>query len=82
MIKTELENTPPAELLKFCMRLVRFKKENKELLTYLLFEAGNEQEYVKSVNEMLGELFLTVNKKNVFFAKKTFENCKDCQPLY
>ena len=70
-LKTELENTPPPELLKFCLRLVKFKKENKELLTYLLFDANDEQEYVKSVNELLGELFLTVNKKNIYFAKKT-----------
>ena len=70
-LKTELENTPPAELLKFCLRLVKFKKENKELLTYLLFDANDEQEYVKSVNELLRELFLTVNRKNIYFAKKT-----------
>ena len=70
-IKTELENTPPAALLQYCLRLVKFKKENKELLTYLLFEADDEAGYVKSVNELLAELFLTVNKSNLYFAKKT-----------
>lgn len=70
-IKTELERTPPQALLQYCLRLVKFKKENKELMTYLLFEAGDESSYVKSVHELLGELFLTVNKTNVYFAKKT-----------
>ncbi len=70
-IKTVLENTPPSVLLQYCLRLVKFKKENKELLTYLLFEAGNEAAYVQSVNELLGELFLDVNKTNLYFAKKT-----------
>ena len=70
-IKTELENTPNDVLLDICMRLTKFKKENKELLTYLLFEQGNEQSYVASINVLLDELFETVNKTQLYFAKKT-----------
>jgi hypothetical protein len=70
-IKTELENTPSDVLLDLCMRLTKFKKENKELLTYLLFEQGNEQSYVASINVLLDELFETVNKTQLYFAKKT-----------
>ncbi len=70
-IKTELENTPPEKLLELCLRLTKFKKENKELLTYLLFEEGNEASYVASVKEVLNELFDTVNKTQLYFAKKT-----------
>ena len=44
-IKQELVNFKTAELTSLCLRLVRFKKENKELLTYLLFEAQDEQVY-------------------------------------
>ncbi len=70
-IKTELENTPPEKLLELCLRLTKFKKENKELLTYLLFEEGNEQAYVASVKTILDKLFETVNKTQLYFAKKT-----------
>jgi len=70
-IKTELENLPPAMLLDLCLKLTKFKKENKELLTYLLFEAHDEKSYVQSVKEILDELFLTVNKTQLYFAKKT-----------
>ncbi|MCY7291908.1 MAG: hypothetical protein LH615_06965 [Ferruginibacter sp.] len=70
-IKVELENTPPDVLLELCLKLTKFKKENKELLTYLLFEESNEQLYVKAVKEMLDELFTTVNKTQLYFAKKT-----------
>lgn len=70
-IKTELENTPPEKLLEICLCLTKFKKENKELLTYLLFEEGNEQSYVASVKQVLNELFETVNKTQLYFAKKT-----------
>jgi len=69
-IKTELESLPAAELLRLALRLTKFKKENKELLTYLLFEASDEQSYVRSVNEMLDELFAEVNTKSIYIAKK------------
>ena len=40
-IKKELEQRSNTELLSFCLRLAKFKKENKELLTFLLFEADD-----------------------------------------
>ena len=70
-IKVELENAPPDVLLELCLRLTKFKKENKDLLTYLLFEESNENLYVTSVKELLDELFTTVNKTQLYFAKKT-----------
>ncbi len=70
-IKVELENAPPDVLLELCLKLTKFKKENKELLTYLLFEESNEPLYVHSVKEMLDVLFATVNKTQLYFAKKT-----------
>ena len=42
-IKQELLTLKPAELVELCLRLAKFKKENKELLNYLLFEAQDEQ---------------------------------------
>ena len=70
-IKIELENISSATLLELCLKLTKFKKENKELLTYLLFERHDEKAYVGSVKEILDELFLTVNKSQLYFAKKT-----------
>lgn len=70
-IKTELENVPSSLLLELCLKITKFKKENKELLTYLLFEAHDEKSYVVGVKELLDELFLTVNKTQLYFAKKT-----------
>lgn len=70
-IKSALENAPQEVLLGLCLRLVKSKKENKELLNYLLFEADDEQRYVRVVNDVLDELFTTVNTANIYFAKKT-----------
>jgi hypothetical protein len=92
-IKTELENTAPQQLLELCLRLTKFKKENKELLTYLMFEESDEQSYVNSVKIVLDELFETVNKTQLYFAKKTirkivrtatkyikYSDCKTTEP--
>jgi hypothetical protein len=70
-IKQELIQLPPSKLTDICLRLARFKKENKELISYLLFEAGDENGYVQSVKIEIDELFETVNKTNVYLAKKT-----------
>jgi hypothetical protein len=70
-IKQELATVKPARLLELCLRLARFKKENKELLTYLLFEAHNEQAYADGIKKEIDELFETINVSHLYFAKKT-----------
>ena len=70
-IKQELATIKPAALVELCLRLAKFKKENKELLTYLLFEAHNEEEYVKSVKQEIDDLFTDMNKTHLHFAKKS-----------
>lgn len=70
-IKQELLNCKPAETVELCLRLSRFKKENKELLTYLLFEAHNEEGFVRSVKNEIDELFSDINQSQLYFAKKS-----------
>jgi len=71
-ISQELLNLTPKELRDLCLRLSRFKKENKELLTYLLFESSDESGYVESVKKEIDLQFDKVNKKSYYFIKKTF----------
>ncbi len=70
-IKQELLTLKAAELASLCLRLARFKKENKELLTYLLFEAMDEESYIKGIKLEIEELFSTINLSQLYFAKKT-----------
>ena len=70
-LKHELKTLTPAQLVDLCLHLSKYKKENKELLTYLLFEADNEAAYVKNVKEMVTELFGDVNMSSIYLAKKT-----------
>ncbi len=70
-IKTELSYASQAELLELCLRLTKFKKENKELLTYLLFEASDEEGFIQTVQDEADELFSQINTNSYFYMKKT-----------
>ena len=70
-IKQELNELKQQELVAICQRLARFKKENKELLTYILFESHNEQGYVEGIKGEIDDLIGTINKSHIYFAKKT-----------
>ena len=70
-IKQELSSLKPAALMELCLRLARFKKENKELLTYLLFEAHNERGYVESIKKEMDDLFAEINRSHLYYAKKS-----------
>ncbi|HZX75327.1 MAG TPA: hypothetical protein VFE57_12950 [Cyclobacteriaceae bacterium] len=52
------------------MRLAKYKKENKELLTYLLFEAQDERSFVAGVKEEINDLFQDL-PTNTYYLKKT-----------
>jgi len=71
-LKDELKNLSPAELRELCLQLARFKKENKELLTYLLFEASDESIYILNVKQEVDEQFGMINKKTPYLIKKSF----------
>jgi hypothetical protein len=70
-IKQELKGLSGAKLVELCLRLARFKKENKELLTFLLFEADDLETYLQNVKEAVNEQFREVNTTSMYFAKKT-----------
>jgi hypothetical protein len=70
-IKQELLTTKPADLAELCLRLARFKKENKELLTYLLFEAHDEESYVNGIKKEIDEEIAEINRSQLYFAKKS-----------
>jgi len=69
-LNQELINRTPKELRDLCLRLSRFKKENKELLTYLLFESSDEESYIKSVKVHIDEQFGLVNRKSYYYIRK------------
>lgn len=69
-IKQELKALPPAEVLELCLRLARAKKENKELLTFLLFEAHDLAGYIHQLKALIDEGLAASNKNNLYILKK------------
>lgn len=70
-IKRELELLDLKQIEALCLRLARFKQENKELLTYLLFEAHHEQDYVEQVKREITEESQAIPNLNPYYAKKS-----------
>ncbi len=70
-IKQELQTLSPARLTELCLRLARFKKDNKELLTYLLFEAGDETSYIDQIKKEIDGEFEGLPKPNLYLTKKS-----------
>ena len=70
-IKKEIKQRPHEELVELCLQLSKFKKENKELLTYLLYEAHDEDMYIAGVKEEVEEMFTEVNTDTFYYMKKT-----------
>jgi transcription-repair coupling factor (superfamily II helicase) len=70
-IKRELLSLDAETLSALCLRLAKYKKENKELLTYLIFEAHDENAYIEAVKEETNDLFGTLPDRNTYLIKKT-----------
>ena len=61
-LKKALVRLDHGDLLDACLSLARFKKDNKELLTYLLFLSEDEQGFVDSLCDAIDDQFsLTPN---------------------
>jgi len=69
-LKKELQGRSQSDLVELCLKLSKFKKENKELLTYLLYESDNEQQYIINVKNEIDLQFLEINRKSTYIVQK------------
>ena len=65
ILKKELKSKSDEELLAICLRLGRYKKENKYVMHYVLLEADNEIGYVEQIKEDISECFESINYNNL-----------------
>lgn len=70
-LKKEIQHLSQTELIEAVLVLSKFKKENKELLTYLLFEASNEERFIEGVKNEITTEFSTINCNSYFYMKKS-----------
>lgn len=68
-LKKELLGLSVHDLTDICLRLAKYKKENKELLTYLLFDSSNPMQYAEEVKLFLLEDFKTMQKHYYYSTK-------------
>lgn len=71
VLQKELKERSSQEIIDICMRIAKYKKENKELLNYLLFEAFDEENYKQMLKNEIEEEFAEINLSSVYFAKKS-----------
>lgn len=71
-VKKELQSLDPKQLAEICITLARYKKDNKEYLDFLLFEAANKEEYITRLKEQIDEDFMLARGQgNLYYTKKT-----------
>lgn len=70
-IRATLKEQSPQELLELCLKMAKYKKENKEYLTYLLYEANNETGYIESVKRQITAQFEDINRVSFYQIKKS-----------
>jgi hypothetical protein len=68
-IKKEIQHLSNEQLAELCLRLVRYKKENKELVAYLLFDADNESAFIEKVKGEIGFMFSVLPSQSYLAAK-------------
>ncbi len=69
-IKKELELLPKEILINHCLRLAKYKVENKELLHYLLFESIDETAYINEIKNEMISAFKEINTSKFIYIKK------------
>jgi hypothetical protein len=68
-IKNELKHLSTTQIADLCLRMAKYKKENKELLAYLLFEADNEAGFIESIKSEISLMYSQLNSNSYQMAK-------------
>ncbi|MCO5262963.1 MAG: hypothetical protein M9901_08820 [Lentimicrobium sp.] len=71
LIRQELNRLPQKELVQICLRLARYRNENKELMSYLLFETGDEEGFLRSVKHEITQSFSEINTASSYYIRKS-----------
>ena len=71
-LKKELNELPAKQLLELCLHLAKYKKDNKEFLDYLLFQAHDKASFVNAVKTEIDEHFTELKTQaNLYYVKKS-----------
>ncbi len=68
-VKAELKHMSSTQLADLCLRMVKYKKENKELLAYLLFEAHDQEAFITGIKAESGLMYSQLSNQSYQMAK-------------
>ena len=71
VIRKEIKSLSREEVAELCEALIKYKRDNKELVNYLLFERENEDAYVEAIKEEVSEAYSATNLRGFYLAKKS-----------
>lgn len=69
-IKSTLKEMDAAELREQLLRLARFRKENKELLSYILFMEEDKTRFIQDVKRDIDEAFQDIPNTTLYIRTK------------
>jgi hypothetical protein len=70
-LNKQLQQLPPKKIAEICIRISKHKKENKELLDYLLNESDDEESFREKIKRETEQQFQEMNRSNLYLAKKS-----------
>lgn len=70
-LRQSLSGLKQKELVEICARLVKYKKENKEFVSYLLLFNDDEAGFIKAVKDEINEGFSGINASNTYYFMKS-----------
>ncbi|MES2513086.1 MAG: hypothetical protein V4580_03040 [Bacteroidota bacterium] len=71
-LKKELHELPQKQLVELCLSLAKYKKDNKEFLDYLLFQAHDKESFITAVKAEIDEHFDELkSQSNLYYVKKS-----------
>jgi hypothetical protein len=72
-LKKEFKHLENEELIELLSSLMKYSKENKELLNYLLFEADYEENYISKIKEEISIAFQNIDSRSWKTMKKPIQ---------
>jgi hypothetical protein len=69
-LKQELKSLTSERLIEVCLRVAKYSAENKELITYILFDEENEVGFINEAKCLLDGEFVMMEGTSIYFAKK------------
>ena len=71
LLKKTLQQYDKPELILLCLRLAKYKKDSKELLSYLLFDDSDKESYIATIKLEIDDDFEEINTSSYYFIKKS-----------